>query len=83
MHKKGMEAEQYVQAAAEKIAKTLKAKPKEIVFTSGGTESNNMAIIGAAMSKPAGRKAYYYHQPSNMPSVYNAIWLSGGSRDFV
>ncbi|MCD8022887.1 MAG: cysteine desulfurase [Lachnospiraceae bacterium] len=47
-HKKGMEAEQYLRDAREKIAKTLKVSEKEIYFTSGGTESNNWAIFGAA-----------------------------------
>ena len=41
MHKKGVEAEQYVKDATEKIAKTLKVQEKEIYFTSGGTESDN------------------------------------------
>ena len=49
-HKKGMEAEQYVRQAASQIAKTLRVQEKEILFTSGGTESNNMALIGAAMA---------------------------------
>ena len=48
LHKKGLEAEHYVKEAAAQVAKTLKASPSEIIFTSGGTESNNMAIIGAA-----------------------------------
>lgn len=50
MHKKGMEAETIVRGAAQTIAKTLKAAEKEIIFTSGGTESNNLALIGAAMA---------------------------------
>ena len=49
-HKKGMEAEQYVRKAAEQIAATLKCKPSEIIFTSGGTESNNLALIGTALT---------------------------------
>ena len=49
-HRKGMEAEQYVRQAAADIAKTLKVRDKEILFTSGGTESNNMALIGTAMA---------------------------------
>ena len=49
-HKKGMDAEQYVRRAASQIAKTLRVQEKEILFTSGGTESNNMALIGAAMA---------------------------------
>lgn len=50
MHRKGMEAERYIKVAKETAAKSLKADPKEIVFTSGGTESNNMALIGAALA---------------------------------
>ena len=50
MHMKGVKAEQYVKDAREIIAKSLKVDPKEIVFTSGGTESNNMALIGTAMA---------------------------------
>ena len=48
MHKKGVEAEQYVKDATEKIAKTLKVQEKEIYFTSGGTESDNWALVGCA-----------------------------------
>ncbi|MGN1084318.1 MAG: cysteine desulfurase family protein [Lachnospiraceae bacterium] len=49
-HKKGMEAERYIKTAKEQIAATLKCKPEEILFTSGGTESNNMALIGSALA---------------------------------
>ena len=49
-HTKGMEAEKYIRQAAADIAKTLKVKDKEILFTSGGTESNNMALIGTALA---------------------------------
>lgn len=50
LHMKGVEAERYIDEAKKKIAKTMKVSPKEILFTSGGTESNNLAIIGAAMA---------------------------------
>ena len=50
LHIKGMQAENYIKDAKETIAKSLKADPKEIIFTSGGTESNNMALIGAALA---------------------------------
>ena len=50
MHTKGVEAEQYVKAAASRIARILKETEKEILFTSGGTESNNLALIGGAMA---------------------------------
>lgn len=47
-HTKGMAAERYIIEAAEDIAALMKCQPKEIVFTSGGTEANNMALLGAA-----------------------------------
>jgi cysteine desulfurase len=50
MHHKGVEAEKYLRYAKETLAKILKVNEKEILFTSGGTESDNMALIGAAMA---------------------------------
>ncbi len=50
MHRKGMEAENYIKEARAEIAGILKAESKEIFFTSGGTESNNLALIGTAMA---------------------------------
>ncbi len=48
MHAKGVEAERYIKEAKETFAKLLKVKEKEIFFTSGGTESDNLALRGAA-----------------------------------
>lgn len=50
MHRKGVEAEKYVRAARETFAKILKVNEKEIFFTSGGTESDNWALIGCALA---------------------------------
>jgi len=50
MHFKGMDAEGYIKRAKEQIAKVLKVNEKEICFTSGGTEADNLAIIGCAMA---------------------------------
>lgn len=50
LHNKGKEAEDYIRTAREQIARTLKIDGKELVFTSGGTESNNMALIGGALA---------------------------------
>lgn len=50
MHLKGVEAEKYIKEARSIIARLLKVEEKEIIFTSGGTESNNMALIGTAMA---------------------------------
>ena len=55
LHRKGFEAERYLKEAGEIIGDTLKVSPKEILFTSGGSESNNMALIqGAMANKRAG-----------------------------
>ena len=56
MHLKGVEGEKYLRHAREVIAKNLKVNEKEILFTSGGTESDNMALIGTAFANQrAGR----------------------------
>lgn len=56
MHLKGVAGEKYLRHAREVIAKNLKVNEKEILFTSGGTESDNMALIGTAFANQrAGR----------------------------
>jgi Cysteine sulfinate desulfinase/cysteine desulfurase and related enzymes len=50
LHMKGIQAENYVRYAKETIAKILKINEKEILFTSGGTEADNIALIGTAMA---------------------------------
>ncbi|MEW9033739.1 MAG: aminotransferase class V-fold PLP-dependent enzyme, partial [Planifilum fimeticola] len=53
MHRFGRAVRQAVDEARDKLAGVLGAEPGEIVFTSGGTEADNFALIGAALS---GRK---------------------------
>lgn len=50
VHAFGRAARKGVETAREQIASLIKAKPEEIFFTSGGTEADNMAIIGVAMA---------------------------------
>ena len=72
LHRKGIEAENYVKDARRIIADSLKADPKEIVFTSGGTESNNLALFGTAHAK----KRQGMHIITTMiehPSVNNPV----------
>lgn len=51
LHSYGREAREAIEKSREKIAKKLNANPSEIIFTSGGTESNNFALKGIAFSK--------------------------------
>lgn len=50
LHMKGVEAEQYLRYAKETLARILKVTEREILFTSGGTESDNQALIGCALA---------------------------------
>ncbi len=72
LHKKGVEAERYVKEAAAEVAGTLKADSSEIIFTSGGTESNNMAIIGAFRANRR-RGDHIVTSTIEHPSVYNVF----------
>jgi len=49
LHELGMQAERLLTQARENIAKMLNVRPTEVVFTSGGTEANNMVIKGIAL----------------------------------
>lgn len=72
MHRKGVEAEKYIRYAREVLAGQLKCEPKEITFTSGGTESNNLALVGIAL---ANRRAGNHIITTGIEhaSVYNPI----------
>lgn len=50
MHLKGVDAEKYLKYSKATIAGIMKVKEKEIFFTSGGTESDNWALMGAAFA---------------------------------
>ena len=71
-HRKGAEAENLIREAKKAIADTLKVQEKEILFTSGGTESNNTALIGTAL---ANRRAGKHLITTGVehPSIYNTM----------
>ncbi len=50
LYKSGRDANKAISEARSSIAKVLNAKPSEIIFTAGGTESNNLAILGATQA---------------------------------
>lgn len=51
LHRLGLSAELKMEKAAKQIAHALGASPKELLFTSGGTEANNLAVFGAALAR--------------------------------
>lgn len=72
LHMKGVTAENYIKTATAQIAKILKVSEKEILFTSGGTESNNLALIGTAIANQrAGR--HIITTAIEHASVYNPL----------
>lgn len=54
LHGRGITAENHIKEARGMIAKTLRADAREIIFTSGGTEANNLAIAGAVQANRRG-----------------------------
>jgi cysteine desulfurase len=73
IHSLGQEAKQAMERSRKLIAKSIGAKPSEIVFTSGGTESNNMAIKGVAFAR---KKGHIITTKVDHDCVYNACkWL--------
>jgi len=71
-HTRGLDAEKIIKNATRKIADSISAKPGEIVFTSGGTESNNMALIGAALAAKR-RGNHVIASGYEHASVYNPL----------
>lgn len=71
-HMMGVVAEKYVKEATRMIAKTLKVEEKEILFTSGGTESNNIALIGGALANRR-RGKHIISTAIEHPAVYEPL----------
>ncbi|MBV9159291.1 MAG: cysteine desulfurase [Candidatus Kaiserbacteria bacterium] len=59
IHREGVEAKRALESARERIARILEVKPQSIVFTSGLTEANDLAIIGAARSIERTRRSLH------------------------
>lgn len=72
LHMKGVVAENYIKTAREQIAKILKVSEKEMIFTSGGTESNNLALIGTALANQRAGK-HIITTSIEHASVYNPL----------
>lgn len=75
LHRLGIAAEKEVKAAAEALANALGVRPDEIFFTSGGTESNNIALRGAFR---ASRGKQIISTPVEHPATLNTLdYLEG------
>jgi cysteine desulfurase len=85
LHTKGIEAERLIVSARETIADLLDAQPQEIYFTSGGTESNNLAIRGYLDANPRMGKHIITTQiehPSVL-EVYRQLEKQGYDVDYI
>lgn len=71
LHAMGLEAEREMENARSAVAKKFSCEPSEVVFTSGGTEANNLALFGAAEAGRRTGKKIITTQIEH-PSVFNA-----------
>lgn len=85
LHKLGIEANEMINKATNQIAKLLNVKPKEIIYTSGSSESNNLAIKGIAL-KYKNRGNHIITTPLEHSSIngpLNYLMDNGYEVDFV
>ena len=71
VHAAGRETRAAVDDARDKLAAILRAKPHELIFTSGGTESNNLAVLGLARGRSS--KKHLISCRTEHHAVFNAI----------
>ena len=90
-HKMGLQAEKHIKKASEYFASVFQGSPDEIIYTSGGTESNNMAIIGTALAyqrigkrvitthieHPSVKEAFKYLQAQGFEVIYLPVDTQG------
>lgn len=75
LHTEGREARHAIETARAEVAALLRAQPSEVVFTSGGTEANATAVLGAAraMARRRGRPGQVVVSPLEHPSVRRPV----------
>lgn len=74
IHSFGRQAEQAIEDARETVARVLHCRPSEVIFTSGGSESDNLALRGAAwMARQHGRGKHLITTPIEHNAVIKTI----------
>jgi cysteine desulfurase len=74
VHAEGRLARQVLEESRESVASLVQSSPREIVFTSGGSESNNTALIGATLRR--GQRCHIVTSAIEHPSVLRSVeWL--------
>ncbi len=81
-HTFGRKAESAIEQARETVARILNCKPAEIVFTSGGSESDNLAIRGAAWMKRGSGRQHLITAPTEHEAVGSTVRQLGDVMDF-
>jgi cysteine desulfurase len=72
-HQAGQEARDALERARAQVAMLLGGKPEEVIFTSGGTEANNLALVGVVHARGATR-AHVVASAIEHPSVLQPLW---------
>ena len=72
VHSEGRAARAALEDAREQVAAFFGARPREVIFTSGGTESVNAAIAGAAARAALNRRSSVPWRTGPLPAVRNA-----------
>lgn len=82
-HRYGWEAKAGVEAARKQVAALVHAESESILFTSGATEANNLALIGAMQAAPKGRNRLVTAATEHACVLGAAEWLAGQGVDVV
>jgi cysteine desulfurase len=77
VHAEGRRARNLLETARERVAAALQCKPRELIFTSGGSESDAMALLGVALARPPGHLISTQVEHSAVLKVLEALQNRG------
>lgn len=83
MHKLGQDSNKLMEEAVNQIADILKVRPSEVIFTSGATESNNLAIKGIALEKKKGHIITTKLEHSSVSETVKYLARNGFEVDYI